>query len=45
MDHVQDDLEKHIQMSTGNNNTYPTTVSLATAHILIYETAKQRKAQ
>ena len=34
------DLEKHIKMSTGNINPYLTTLAIATAHILGYETAK-----
>ena len=44
-DMVRDNLEQHMKMSTDNNNPYPTAVSVATAHILSYETAKQKKTR
>ena len=34
-----------MKMLTGNKNPYPTTVYLATAHILSYDIAKQKQAQ
>lgn len=39
------DFEQHMKMSMEDNNQYPTTLHLATAHILGYKKAKQKQAQ
>lgn len=40
---VRLDLEDNMRILTGDNNLYPTTLAWASAHILGYRTAEQKK--